>query len=262
MRSRLFSAVQQTGPFTLHSWAEPANTEMQDALAVAVFDDRVRIAAIDGCTPMRQTPTVAGVNGATYAAHLLAGAMLSDRPVADILRECNEHLVELGADVTPCARPQACVAVAEVITRADGLYVRCWAAGDAQLWVRQATGWALVAGGGSTAPETRARWRPQREALRAAGMSFDELQQAEAEYFADRTLYVNHTPIGRFQDLGVQAVDTTGVAVTAATDGALLNPAALDHLETWIAGLRDVERAGVDRLKATDDLAVIRLVAS
>ena len=52
---------------------ESASEVMQDAACVTLLPDGVlRVAAVDGCTPSLETPEVAGVNGATYAANLIA----------------------------------------------------------------------------------------------------------------------------------------------------------------------------------------------
>jgi hypothetical protein len=139
--------------------------------------------------------------------------------------------------------------------------VDAWAAGDAQVWVLNGTGWEMLVGGSSCAPQTKAVWAPRRDALKASGLPFAELQQLEAEFYDDPALFVNHTPLGRFEHLLLQHHTTTATAVVCATDGALLSRSALDDLAGWMHVVRDVEARGVARLKATDDLAVIAVTA-
>ena len=93
---------------------------MQDAHSIAVFDDRVRICAIDGCTPVAQTPSVAGVNGASYAAGLLSYALLEPSDVTGIIESCNAHLYALGEHVSARSRPQASVAVVDLFPHKSG----------------------------------------------------------------------------------------------------------------------------------------------
>jgi hypothetical protein len=250
----------QAAGCTVTAWAEPASpdTPMQDATHWSAHDHGavLRVAAIDGCTPMRQTPTVAGVNGASYAATLTAAALAEPAAVPDVLAGVNAHLVALAPDLVAAARPSATVAAANIRASRDGrLHVDVWVGGDAQVWAEDAAGWRLVAGGSSCAPETGARWRPQREALQRAGVPFADIQQAEAEFYNDPDLFVHHTPVGRFPQLRLQHRTLRCNAVVCATDGALLHP----DLPGWLAQVRDVEGRGVARLKPRDDLAVVHI---
>jgi hypothetical protein len=232
---------------------------MQDAhVAVALPSGVVRIAAIDGCTPTPHTPTVAGVNGATYAAGLLAGALLADRPAADVLREVNAHLAGIGGGWLPGHRPQASVVVADVVARDGQLEYSAWAAGDCELWVADGS-WRQVAGGACTSDATRAAWADKLVALRERGATFDELYAAECEHFADAALYVNHTPVGRFPQLVVSHASGVADELVAATDGALLDAGRCGDVAGAVADVRDRERAGGSgsRLKASDDLTVV-----
>jgi hypothetical protein len=230
---------------------------MQDALHWSVRDGVLRVAAIDGCTPMSQTPEIAGANGASYAAALAAAALHSSTPVPEILTEVNVHLYQLGPDLVAAARPSACAAVTEVTAVGGQLSIQAWAAGDAQVWIRTKASWEMIVGGSSCAPETKQLWAPQRDALKASGLPFSELQELEAKFYDDPSLFVNHTPLGRFEHLVMQHHTATATAVVCATDGALLNAEALEDLDGWIESVRHVEAQGVARLKATDDLAVI-----
>jgi hypothetical protein len=254
----------EAGPFAVRCWTEPGSLDvaMQDALHWSMRDGTLRVAAIDGCTPMSQTPEIAGANGASYAAALAAAALHSSTPVPEILTAVNAHLYRFGPDLVAAARPSACAAVAEVTAIGGQLSVQAWAAGDAQVWVRSESGWEMIIGGSSCAPETKALWAPQRDALKASGLPFSELQQLEAKFYDDPSLFVNHTPLGRFQHLVLQHRTATATAVVCATDGALLNPDVLDDLDAWIRDVRDIEAKGVARLKDTDDLAVLAVNAA
>lgn len=249
----------EADPFVMRCWTEPGSLDvaMQDALHWSMHDGTLRVAAIDGCTPMSQTPEIAGANGASYAASLADAALHSSTPVSEILTEVNAHLYRLGPDLVAAARPSACAAVAEVTAIGGQLSIQAWAAGDAQVWIRTVAGWEMIVGGSSCAPETKALWAPQRDALKASGLPFSELQQLEAKFYDDPSLFVNHTPLGRFEHLVLQHRTATATAIVCATDGALLNADVLDDLDGWIECVRDVEAQGVARLKATDDLAVI-----
>ena len=263
MRPLLSSTTLETGPFALSCWTEPGSLDvaMQDSLHWSMYNATLRIAAIDGCTPMLQTPEIGGANGASYAAALADAALHTRASVPEILNRVNAHLYGLAPDLVAAARPSACAAVVEVTAREHMLTVNAWAAGDAQVWVLNGTGWELLVGGSSCAPETKALWAPRRDALKASGLPFGELQQLEAEFYDDPALFVNHTPLGRFEHLLLQHHTITTTAVVCATDGALLSPSVLDDLAVWMHVVRDVEARGVSRLKATDDLAVIAVTA-
>ena len=230
---------------------------MQDVVHCSAHGETLRIAAIDGCTPMAQTPQVGGANGASYAAALTDAALRSPGTVPALLNQVNTHLYRLGPDLVAAARPSACAAVAEVTSHDGVLAVGAWAAGDAQVWVLTEAGWEMLVGGSSCAPETKDVWAPRRDDLKASGLSFVELQQLEAEFYDDPSLFVNHTPLGRFEHLLLQYRTTRATGVVCATDGALLNADVLGDLDAWIRDVRDVEAQGVPRLKATDDLAVV-----
>jgi hypothetical protein len=259
MRPLLSSTTTTAGPLIVSCWTEPGSLDvaMQDAVHWSTHGDVLRVAAIDGCTPMAQTPRIGGANGASYAAALTAAALHSSDTVPDILEQVNYHLYQLGPELVAAARPSACAAIAEITSQEGVLYVQAWAAGDAQIWVRTATGWEMLVGGSSCAPETKAVWAPRRDQMKASGLPFAELQQLEAEFYDNPLLFVNHTPLGRFEHLLVQHRAATATAVVCATDGALLSADALDDLDAWVLAVRDVEARGVARLKATDDLAVI-----
>jgi hypothetical protein len=220
----------------------------------------LRVAAVDGCTPMRQTPTIGGANGASYAAATTAAALHSREAVPELLEAVNAHLYRLGPELVAAARPSATAVVAEITTDDLMLDVSAWAAGDAQVWIRDETGWRLLVGGSSCEPETKALWVPQRDAYKAAGVPFEDLQQLEADFYDDPALFTRHTALGRFEHLLLQHRRTRAFEVVCATDGALLDPGVLDDLDGWIETVRDVEARGVSRLKATDDLAVISVV--
>lgn len=258
----MLSSVNVVGA-ALTCWSEPGSsaTAMQDALHWSSQPGGVlRVAAIDGCTPMRQTPTVAGVNGATYAATVTSSALQEHRPVPEVLESVNAHLFNMAPDLVAAARPSATAAVAELTLVSPGLFsVRAWAAGDAQVWVRTTAGWSMLVGGSSCAPEVKERWAPQRDAYKATGIPFHELQDLEAAFYDDPALFSNHTPLGRFEQLLLQHRSSEAFEVVCATDGALLTEAALADLDGWIASVRELEARGVARIKATDDLAVIRV---
>jgi hypothetical protein len=230
---------------------------MQDALHWSMQNGKLRIAAIDGCTPMIQTPEIAGANGASYAAALTNAALHAGGLVPELLEQVNAHLYELGPQLVAAARPSATAAVAEITGGEGFMYVDAWAAGGAQTWVLTADGWEMLVGGSSCAVATKEEWAPRRDALKASGLPFVELQQLEAEFYDNPALFVNHTPLGRFESLVLQHRSARAQAVVCATDGALLTAERLDDLDGWIMKLRDVEAQGVARLKATDDLAVV-----
>ena len=262
MRPLLTSSALAAEGCTLRCWTEPGSltAPMQDAVHYSVPRSGVlRVAAIDGCTPMRGTPRVAGVNGATYA-------------VPDLLERVNAHLAALAPDGLAAARPSGASAGVEVTPRRGRLEVEAWAAGDAQVWVRgdaEQGGWRLAAGGSGCAPEVGARWAALRKAYQADGLAFDELQQREAVFFGDPSLFIHHTPLGRFPQLRLQHRRARGSEVVVATDGALLSAdmlgalrgrrSAAEGLDDWVAEVRAVEARGVPRLKTTDDLAVVAI---
>lgn len=262
MRPLLTGTLTTPAGWHLTAWAEPGNAAvpMQDALHCShPRPGLLRVAAIDGCTPMPQTPTIAGVNGATYAAHFADGALYEHDPVPDLLRRINEHLFQLGPDLIPAARPSATAAAAELTWRDGSLRVDAWATGDAQVWVRELSGWRLLVGGPGCLPETTQAWATRLEALKATGTEITRLRQLEAEFFRDPGLFVRHTSLGRFERLRIQHESAHALEVVCATDGALLDAHALEDLDGWMEGLRVHEARGVARLKACDDLAVLRV---
>jgi hypothetical protein len=206
MRPLLSRTTSSVGPLAITCWTEPGRLDvaMQDAVHLGLRGKTLRVAAIDGCTPMVQTPQVGGANGASYAAALTDAALRSSNTVPVLLDQVNAHLYHLGPDLVAAARPTACAAVAEITTHVHLLDVQAWVAGDAQVWVRTEAGWEMLVGGSSCASETKAAWVPRRDELKASGIPFTELQQLEAEFYNDPALFVNHTPLGRFEHLLLQ----------------------------------------------------------
>lgn len=231
---------------------------MQDAHSIAVFDDRVRICAIDGCTPVARTPSVAGVNGASYAAGLLSYALLDPSDVTGIIESCNAHLYALGEHVSARSRPQASVAVVDLFPhKSGGFRLECYAAGDAEVWAPSQGVWDLVCGGSGVDPLVRDTWLARMQTLREQHATPDELRHLEDELFSDPSVWVHHTPVGRFANVRIQHRSLVAPALVVATDGALLDPGAFEDLPSWVALLRERDQVVTTRIKRSDDLTII-----
>lgn len=260
MRALLATTTLKAANCDIRAWSEPGeiNTPMQDSLHWSLHANRIlRLAAIDGCTPMEASPQTAGVNSGTYAAALINAALGEKKPVPTILAETNSHLVGLAPKTIAAARPSATVAAVDLENREEILHATLWVGGDAQIWALIDTEWELVGGGSGCSHETKETWQRKKENYQKAGMSFNEIQQKEAEHYNNPDLFIHHAPIGRFAAIKLQKRQLTCKEIIVATDGALLQKHACRNLETWIKNVREIESRGVSRLKPKDDIAII-----
>jgi hypothetical protein len=229
----------------------------QDAQLVwpAPRGQRLRVAVVDGVTPSGGCRTVAGVDGAMYAAAVARLALQhAERPLDACVLAANRHLhdrtLARSRDQT-----QACITAADVFPDGRVELVR---AGDCDAWARTAAGWApLGRGSALTAPAATAWEAWQR---RNAGVSREERHDAEDALLGRPEAWTS-TAVGRFARPVVRRFRLAGVLeLVLASDGARLSEPALDDLPAWLDGLRAWERRStLPGRKRHDDVTVIRL---
>jgi serine/threonine protein phosphatase PrpC len=246
----------------VEAWEEPSGgAASQDAQLVfpEPGGQRLRVAVIDGVTPTSDCRTVAGVDGAMYAA-AVARLALQDaaRPLQESVLAANRHLHE---DAVPRTRDQAqtCVTAADVFP--DG-HVELVRAGDCEAWARTGSGWVALGTGSALTTAVAEEW--DRWQRRNPGVSRAERHVAE-ERLLGRPEAWTSTAVGRFANPRVRRFSVAGVSeLVLASDGARLSEPVLDELPRWLGRLREWERGratlGRAGEKVHDDVTVLRLV--
>jgi hypothetical protein len=108
----------------------------QDAsLCVALASGTIRLAAIDGITPVPATPHFGALDGATYAAQLIAALLHEERAIEDCLRSANEALFDERRSAR--AQAQAAVVAADITPVGAVHIVR---AQDCEAWIEDEAG--------------------------------------------------------------------------------------------------------------------------
>jgi hypothetical protein len=257
----MLRAVTASGGWQVESWEQPSGSAgSQDAKLVRPDQatGRLRVAAVDGVTPSARCRTVAGVDGAMYAAAIVRLALQRtdaalDRCVVAANRHLHDPALRRSRDQT-----QACVAAADISP--DG-HVEVVRAGDCEAWARTEQGWVALGSGTALTPEVAREWAAWQR--RHAGISRDVRHDAE-ERFLGRPQAWTSTALGRFASPVLQRFAADGVLeLVLASDGARLSEAALDDVPSWLGGLRDWEarRSELGRAaeKVHDDVTVLRL---
>ena len=100
----------------------------------------IRLAAIDGITPVPATPRFGELDGATYAAQLIATILHEERAIEDCLRSANEILFD--ERLSPRSQAQAAVIAADITPAGAVHLVR---AQDGEAWIEDERGrWASL----------------------------------------------------------------------------------------------------------------------
>jgi hypothetical protein len=257
----MLRAVTASGGWQVESWEQPSGSAgSQDAQLVwpDPATGRLRVAVVDGVTPSRRCRTVAGVDGAMYAAAIVRLALQRtdtalDRCVVAANRHLHDPALTRSRDQT-----QACVAVADI--SADG-HVEVVRAGDCEAWARTEQGWVALGAGTALTADVAAAWAAWQG--RHAAISRDVRHDAEEGFLGHRQAWTS-TALGRFASPVLQRYAADGVLeLVLASDGARLSEPVLDDLPAWIGGLRDWEarRSELGRAaeKVHDDVTVLRL---
>jgi hypothetical protein len=219
---------------------------------------RLRVAVIDGVTPSRGCRTVAGVDGAMYAAAVARLALQhAERPLDECVVAANEHLHDSGL-ARSRDQTQTCVTAADLLPDGRLELVR---AGDCDAWARTAAGWSPLGRGSALTASAAAAWEDWQR--RNAGVSRQDRHDAE-EVLLGRPDAWTSTAIGRFARPNVRRFSLAGVLeLVLASDGARLSELALDDLPGWLDRLRGWERQrpglGLAGEKRHDDVTVIRI---
>ncbi|HMJ34288.1 MAG TPA: hypothetical protein VK501_10240 [Baekduia sp.] len=245
----------------VESWEQPSGrTGSQDAKLVWLDPTagRLRVAAMDGVTPSLRCRTVAGVDGAMYAAAVVRLALQRTEAALD---ECvlaaNRHLHDAALSRSR-DQMQACVTAVELFP--DG-HVDVVRAGDCEAWARTERGWVSLGSGSALTRDVAAEWADWQR--RNATVSRDVRHDAE-ERFLGRRLAWTSTAVGRFASPVLQHFSADRVLeLVLASDGARLSELVLDDLPSWLGGLRrwESQRRHLGRAaeKVHDDVTVLRL---
>jgi hypothetical protein len=217
---------------------------------------RLRVAVLDGVTPTSDTPRVAGVDGAMYAAGVARLALQDlSRPLEDCVLAANAHLFAAGVAHSR-DQAQTCVTAADI--RPDGR-VDVVRAGDCDAWARVAGGWVALGTGSALTPVVASEWdRWQRD---HPAVTRAERHTAEEALLGRRSAWTS-TAVGRFAQPTVRRYSVAGVTeLVLASDGARLSPRVLDRLDGWLGRLRAWEshRGAIAGEKVHDDVTVLRI---
>jgi hypothetical protein len=253
-------AVAACAGWQVESW-EQASGRSGSQDAKLVWPDPtlgLRVAVLDGVTPSLRCRTVAGVDGAMYAAAIVRLAL---QRTGGALDECvlaaNRHLHDPGL-ARSRDQTQACVTAADLSP--DG-HVELVRAGDCEAWARTEHGWVSFGSGTALTADVEAEWAGWQR--RHATVSRDVRHDAE-ERFLGRRLAWTSTAVGRFASPVLQhfAADRV-LELVLASDGARLSAPVLDDLPSWLGGLRrwEAQRRHLGRAaeKVHDDVTVLRL---
>jgi hypothetical protein len=228
----------------------------QDAWVVAdVGANRLRLAALDGITPTRETPSEHGLDGAAWAARFTAAILASPIPVRDALIDANRALVGRFGAARLRDRPHTMAAVAEIGASAIEFTV----VGDCQAFVAANGGWSELFGGPLFDANTRDRWARWR-ADHPGADPVDDIADGYDEILASPQAW-RSTPIGlyaqpHFEHVSIDRQDCDAVVV--ASDGARLTDERVVELDGWLEGLRArEEHEHAHEYKPHDDVVVI-----
>jgi hypothetical protein len=254
-------AVTACAGWQVESWEQPSGrTGSQDANLV--WPDpaagRLRVAAVDGVTPSLRCRTVAGVDGAMYAAAIVRLALQrTDAALDRCVLAANGHLHDRRL-ARSRDQMQACVAAADIF--GDG-HVEVVRAGDCEVWARTGQGWVSLGSGTALTADVAAEWAEWQR--RNATVSRDVRHDAEERFLGRRRAWTS-TALGRFATPVLQRFVADGVLeLVLASDGARLSEPVLEDLPSWLGGLREWEARrsdlGLAAEKVHDDVTVLRL---
>jgi hypothetical protein len=248
----------------LESWEQPSGSgASQDATLVWPHPARqfVRVAVLDGVTPTGDCRTVVGVEGPMYAAAVARLALQHpERPLDECVLAANRHLHDAGV-ARSRDQAQTCVTAADVYPDGRVEVVR---AGDCECWARTDDGWVPLGSGTALTPRAESAWEAWQHGNRTVGRA--ARHDAEERLLGHPRAWTS-TALGRFVRPVLRRFTLDGASeLVVASDGARLSERmlALDHLPSWLQGLRDWERQRAHFAAAAgkvhDDVAVLRLV--
>jgi hypothetical protein len=253
--------VTASAGWQVESWEQPSGRAgSQDANLVwpDPATGRLRVAAVDGVTPSLRCRTVAGVDGAMYAAAVVRLALQrTDAGLDQCVLAANGHLHDRTL-ARSRDQMQACVAAADIFPDGRVEVVR---AGDCEVWARTEQGWVSLGSGTALTPDVAAEWAEWQRCHPT--VSRDVRHDAEERFLGRRQAWTS-TALGRFASPILQRFVADGVLeLVLASDGARLSEPVLDDLPSWLGGLRDWEarRSELGRAaeKVHDDVTVLRL---
>ena len=252
--------VSACAGWRVESW-EQASGSAGSQDAKLVWPDPIaglRVAVLDGVTPSLRCRTVAGVDGAMYAAAVVRLALqrTGGAPDACVLA-ANGHLHD-PALARSRDQMQACVTVADLSP--DG-HVDVVRAGDCEAWARTEQGWVSFGSGSALTADVEAAWADWQH--RHAGVSRDVRHDAEERFLGRPEAWIS-TAVGRFAAPLLQRFSADGVQeLVLASDGARLSEPVLDDLPAWLRELRrwEAQRGDLGRAadKVHDDVTVLRV---
>jgi hypothetical protein len=248
------------GVYDLSVWSEraPKPHASQDGWLVDPRENGLRLAVLDGCTPMDSSVRHAGVDGGAWAAAVVRAALLVWQPADRCLVAANRLLCDETVRVSQ-ARNQAAAVVADLGSDGELWFCR---AHDCEAWISDAGVWREVFPHNKLQTEALARYEAWKAAHPRA--SNEQLQTFEEELLGQPEVW-HTTAIGRFSEPLLEWADLPVVPekLVLASDGARLTAERLTDLDGWLARLRDWERATIGAQvagdKPHDDVTVLRL---
>lgn len=227
----------------------------QDAALVRATGQGIRLAAIDGCTPMRESRPAAGVDAAVWASGVLLTALRSNERAERCLRAANRALHDPSQPIGQAQR-QAAAVIADIHDATPGV-VELVRAMDCEAWVFDGRAWSRAF---CTPRLKRAPLAAFERWLEAhPDATHREHQQAEESHFGARESW-QVTSVGRFETPLLESAVLRGVErLVLASDGARLDGERVANLPQWLAQLRAFERAHPPKFsrKLHDDVTVL-----
>jgi hypothetical protein len=248
----------QIGSYAVEVWADtnPALAVSQDSwLLTELPGDVVRVAALDGVTPVVEGEWRLGLDQAAWAAQMTRAALHADKSLESCLLAAHEAVFD-AAIVPYRNRPQTGVVAADV--RSDGT-VQVAALYDCEAWVRSGDIWSEIPGGDMLIPSAQASFSDL--VARKAELTRKEFNRAETELLSDPAMW-SRKGVGQFDQITPVVVEVSECdEIVLATDGGLLDEDRLARLPEWLAELRAWEQQAkqLGRFKKTDDVTVLRV---
>lgn len=226
-------ARYHVGPYLIELWEESTapGRLSQDASLVRAIGHKVRLAAIDGVTPLPITPSRLGLDGAVFAAQLVRTALQSPEPIEQAARRANEALHD--PDLRHVRGQSSATMIAADITEGAVELVR---GADCAAFVLRDGRWQALFVGDARRPEVADVWR--RWLNENPDVDWLAKQEQQNEIWGRPEAWQS-SPVGYFpQPFFEQAtLEWPFQALIMTTDGAELNEARCADLEGWLDGL-------------------------
>ena len=258
----MLHATFETSLGTVDLWSEksPDAVSSQDSYLIDERQQGLRLAVLDGVTPMTPEPWRLGLDRARYAAEITRAVLLADVPLKQALDLAQ---VELYRPEIANSRERSYTGVVAVDVPLDakGDWAQVIIALDCEAWAYQKGHWQVLDPGDMLQPAARQAF--QDLVATKDKLDFEKLLAAESKLLGDENCW-RRTGVGQFE-----AVQTATFAISGwqrlvlASDGARIDARRLERLGGWMSELRGWEESNEDPERYTrhGDVTVLRLNA-